>query len=149
MNYIGIDPGLSGAVAVLDQSGKCIHCSDLPLTKEDKPSIDSKELHKILCEFLPAKVIVEKVHAMPGQGVTSMFNFGKSYGAILAAVDVSGANRVNVTPMSWKKHFGLIGTEKDASRVLAVEMFPDAPLKRKKDHGRADALLMAHYGFTA
>jgi crossover junction endodeoxyribonuclease RuvC len=146
-HVIGIDPGLTGAIAIVSPTDEVILCTDLPLTDEDKPSVDGNLLYRLIDKFMPCTVVVEKVHAMPGQGVTSMFNFGKSYGTILTAVKIAGANLLGITPQVWKKAQGLIKTEKEDSRQLALKKYPAAfkSLLRKKDHGRAEALLICDY----
>ena len=83
---------------------------------------------------------------MPGQGVASMFNFGMGYGIIQGVVSALGIPYELVTPQSWKKRAGLIGKDKDNARTMAQQLYPDAPLGRKKDIGRADALLIARFG---
>jgi crossover junction endodeoxyribonuclease RuvC len=91
-------------------------------------------------------VYLERVSAMPGQGVVSMFSFGRSYGAVEAAVSVLGYPLTYITPAVWKRSAGLIGGEKDASRGRVLDLYPDAGVTRKKDNGRADAILIARYG---
>ena len=92
-------------------------------------------------------VVVEKVSAMPGQGVTSMFNFGQSYGVIKGICSAMQLPIHFVTPAKWKKYFNLIKTEKDASRTKAIEIFPyfSSNLSRKKDSNKADAILIASF----
>jgi len=92
-------------------------------------------------------VIVEQVSAMPGQGVTSMFNFGQSFGVIKGICSAMELPIFYVRPAKWKKHFNLINSEKDASRTKVIEMFPriSNKLSRKKDNNKADAILIAQY----
>jgi crossover junction endodeoxyribonuclease RuvC len=93
------------------------------------------------------KVVVEHVTAMPGQGVTSMFNFGQSFGVIKGVCAALKLPIYFVRPMKWKKHFNLIKTNKDASRTKAIEIYPSISnkLSRKKDSNKADAILIARY----
>ncbi len=152
--FMGIDPGLSGALAIIDAKKKVILLDDLPLVivpacrkggKVEKV-IDANTLYKILKLHLPGVCMVERVHSRPGQGAVSTFAFGQSYGAALAVLDVAGVERHSVSPATWKKHYGL-NSDKELSLQLALKKFPAAAslLTRKKDHGRAEALLLADY----
>lgn len=145
MIYIGIDPGaVSGAYAAINHNGEFIGCGDIP-------SIDGRinasqlryALKSCVSSFDTAMIAVESVHSMPKQGIASTAKFMRAVGAIEATAELTHYPFVLVTPQAWKKHHGLIGTEKAASLELARSMFPEAPLTRQKDHGRADALLMA------
>lgn len=151
---IGIDPGLTGAVSVINPSGGLVNIFDMPISAKTNgkgnqinagelsdfiDSADNKYLSPI------TEAVIERVHAMPGQGVTSVFSFGRSLGVvegILASKDIPIRW---VTPQKWKKSFGLIGKDKDAARTLVIEKFPEKRelFKRKKDIGRADAVLIA------
>jgi crossover junction endodeoxyribonuclease RuvC len=147
--YIGIDPGISGAVAILDDQGAYLEAWEFPLLQDGKKrQINAAELAKELGRYSEYHMvaIVERVGARPGQGVASMFNFGKSYGMALGVVAALGAEMHLVTPPTWKKHYKLTGKPKDASRTLAQQYYPAASLGRKKDHGKGDALLLARYG---
>lgn len=145
----GIDPGISGAVAFLD-NGSLVEVVDMPVkkygTKGNKRQVDCRELASVL-QLYPVEVaIVESVHAMPAQGVSSSFNFGKHFGNVEGVIEGLGIALSYVTPQYWKKRAGLLKAEKDKARTLARQLYPLAPLDRKKDHGRADAILIAHYG---
>ena len=141
MRIIGIDPGLSGAIAVLDdQKVKCIF--DMPVMsegKKNKRQLNSALLVSLLKENINSKedtiIVVEQVNAMPGQGVTSMFNFGQTFGAIKGISAALGLPIFFVRPAKWKKHFELINSSKDASRTKAIEMYPllSGQLSKKKD----------------
>lgn len=148
MTRIGIDPGFSGAIAILD--GAAIEIHDMPVfpARSGKTEINHHGLLDLLRSVEPGTVWLEKVSAMPGQGVSSMFRFGQGYGAIEMAVAASGHVLRYVTPQQWKKHFGLIGAAKDASRAVACQRLPGAAhlFARKKDGGRADAALIGLYG---
>jgi crossover junction endodeoxyribonuclease RuvC len=148
MQFIGIDPGLDGAIAVID--GPAQHFMDTPTaqvgTKREMDAHAATRLLKSLCQGKDCFVAVEKVHAMPGQGVTSMFSFGRGYGTWLGILAALGIPHNTVAPQTWKKvMLADGGKEKDASRVKAMQLYPQIAdqLSRKKDHGRADALLMA------
>ena len=149
---IGIDPGNTGAVAAVDRYGKFFEVLDIPLKEEgNKKIISPIQLFEDIDFFKGVdSVYLEKVHAMPNQGVTSMFNFGQGYGIIKGVLGCLGYDYTLVTPQAWKKHHGLLKTDKDAARLKAIELFPEAEqyLQRKKDIGRADALLIAAYGYS-
>lgn len=162
---IGIDPGLSGAAAALTDLGEFKQVIDLPVVAKlhgKGNQLDATALARwfrgwdaIINPFDDGmaddsidNVVIERVSAMPGQGVTSMFGFGHTAGIIEGVVSTLGLKFQYITPQSWKKEFGLIGRDKDAARTLAIQRFPHAAqfLSRKKDNGRADALLIALYG---
>lgn len=147
MIVVGIDPGNGGAIAFLH--GKHVTVVDMPLMANGKKQqVNPAELSKILVDninVMECVVCIEKVSAMPGQGVSSMFNFGMGYGVIQGVVAALGYRYELITPQKWKKAAGLIGKEKDNARTLAQQLYPQAPLGRKKDIGRADAILIAHF----
>ena len=162
--YIGIDPGLSGAIAVITPYGQLPDLFDTPttvtikkLTKSKTKTIrgyDTQEMVSIIRHIVRVwdsdkkYFFIEKVHAMPTQGVVSMFNMGYGYGVWHGILASFGVFPEKVEPRAWKKEFGLLKTDKDASRLKAIELFPEleSQLKRKKDVDRADALLIALYG---
>ena len=153
MRIIGIDPGLSGGIAILDDS-KIFDIFDMPIMsegKKNKNQLNSAQLVNIIkIHILPNKetfVIVEQVSAMPGQGVTSMFNFGQTFGSIKGICAALGLPIFYVRPAKWKKHFELINSSKDASRTKGIEMYPSisSRLTKKKDVNKADAILIARY----
>lgn len=149
---IGIDPGASGAIAVL-ADGTFVTARDMPtLTrKAGGQQVNASALANYLRATLTvadgayALIVIEQVGAMPGQGVTSMFRFGESVGVVRGVVAALRLPLLSVTPMVWKRHHGLVGADKDVARTRAVDLFPEAAehLGRKKDVGRADALLIA------
>lgn len=147
-DIIGIDPGLSGAIAMLSD-GKVFKVHDIPTVpiKKNKREVNYHELVAILRSWPSKTVWLEHVSAMPGQGVTSMFNFGQTYGAIKAACVAAGHELRFVTPAKWKKHFGLT-KEKGVARQKAMQRVPGLAdqFKRVKDDGRAEATLIAIYG---
>ena len=153
MIIIGIDPGISGAISIVENK-KILDVYDTPTMidgKKNKKQINSAQVTNIIRERLKdgkeVIVVVEHVNAMPGQGVTSMFNFGQSFGVIKGICAALGLPIYFVRPTKWKKHFNLIKTNKDASRTKVIEAYPEisSKLHRKKDSNRADAILIALY----
>ena len=153
MKIIGIDPGLSGAIAVMEKN-KILSIFDMPVMaegKKNKRQLNSAQLVKLLNENIlkdeEVSIIVEQVNAMPGQGVTSMFNFGQTFGAIKGICAALGLPIFFVRPSKWKKHFELINASKDSSRTKAIEMYPSLSneLAKKKDVNKSDAILIARF----
>ena len=153
MIIIGIDPGISGAISVLENK-KILEVYDTPTMidgKKNKRQINSAQVTNIIKERLNSDkeviVVVEQVNAMPGQGVTSMFNFGQSFGILKGICSAMQLPMYFVRPAKWKKYFNLINSEKDASRTKAIEIFPyfSSQLSRKKDSNKADAILIASF----
>ena len=153
MKIIGIDPGLSGAIAVV-QNNKVLAIYDMPVMaegKKNKRQLNSAQLVNIIKENTQGSeekaVVVEQVNAMPGQGVTSMFNFGQTFGAIKGICAALNLPIFFVRPAKWKKHFELINSSKDSSRTKAIEMYPSLSnqLSKKKDVNKSDAILIARY----
>ena len=152
MRIIGIDPGLSGGIAILDDL-KIFDVFDMPIMsegKKNKNQLNSAQLVNIIKKNIVSGntfVIVEQVSAMPGQGVTSMFNFGQTFGSIKGICAALNLPIFYVRPAKWKKHFELINSSKDASRTKVIEMYPaiSSRLSRKKDVNKADAILIARY----
>ena len=153
MIIIGIDPGVSGAISILENK-KVIEVFDMPTMidgKKNKRQINGSEVTNIIKKRLndgkEVIVVVEQVNAMPGQGVTSMFNFGQSFGVIKGICAALKLPIYYVRPVKWKKHFNLIKTNKDASRTKVIEVYPNisGKLSRKKDSNKADAILIARY----
>ena len=153
MRVIGIDPGLSGAVAILENN-KVINIFDIPVMTEGKKN--KRQLNSALLVSLIKKntvnqdevvVVVEQVNAMPGQGVTSMFNFGQTFGALKGICAALELPIFFVRPSKWKKHFELINSSKDASRTKVIEMYPKLSnqLSKKKDVNKSDAILIARF----
>lgn len=143
---IGCDPGATGAIAIIFEENLITH--DMPTLPEG--GVDAGQLAAIFSGWMrygDCRVNVERVHAMPGNGVSGMFKFGQSYGKLTGCLEAVGLPYGLVTPQSWKRQFGLIGKEKDAARLKAIEIFPKAAkaFNRKKDIGRADASLIAMY----
>jgi len=158
MFIIGIDPGISGAICFFED-GKIIDVIEMPSMpegKKNKKQVNGNqlcnEIKSRLTEINYEKVcvVVEHVSAMPGQGVTSMFNFGQSFGVIKGICSAMQLPIYFVRPSKWKKYFNLINTSKEASRSRAIEIFPKISnqLKRKKDSNKADAILIASYYYN-
>ncbi len=153
MKIIGIDPGLSGAIAILENN-KVLNIFEMPVMsegKKNKRQLNSALLVKLLKDNISENedisVVVEQVNAMPGQGVTSMFNFGQTFGAIKGICAALELPIFFVRPSKWKKHFELINSSKDSSRTKAIEMYPSLSkeLAKKKDVNKSDAILIARY----
>lgn len=151
MIIIGIDPGLSGAFAVYS-GDRLLHVEDLPVLEfkrngKNKRDLDVSRLAKRIQGWAPSKAIVEKVGAMPGQGVSSVFSFGKTYGAILGILGALEVPVDLVAPQVWKKKLG-VPAGKDGARARASQLIPAGaefwPLK--KHDGRAESALIAYYG---
>lgn len=149
MIHIGIDPGLTGAIAAIDDQATLVLCEDLPVIRSGKLAwIDSNELTSLLMaarDGRPARIIVERSQAMPGQGVSSTFCIGVVLGSILAACQRVAAPLELMPAAVWKRAMGL-DSQKGASLDRARLLFPTADLDRKKDHNRAEALLLAESG---
>ena len=155
MLIIGIDPGISGAICFF-QNGEISDVIDMPSMadgKKNKRQINSQQVFNEVSERIiniPKKeiiVVIEQVSAMPGQGVTSMFNFGQSFGVLKGICSAMQLSMYFVRPAKWKKYYGLIKTEKDASRTKVIEIFPyiSSKLSKKKDSNKADAILIANF----
>lgn len=155
MIIIGIDPGVTGAVASISQSQ--VRVTDTPVdvvTRGRKSKLEflPGEMANLLSMYADPEgsphVFIEQVSAMPGQGVTSMFGFGKGYGIWIGILAALGIPYTFVTPQAWKKVIMAGKGDKDAARGVAQSLFPSmvSQLSRKKDIGRADALLIAEYG---
>ena len=158
MLIIGIDPGISGAICFFED-GQINEIIDMPLMadgKKNKRQINGPQVYNEIFTRInrfPKKnitVVIEQVSAMPGQGVTSMFNFGQSFGVLKGICSAMQLSMHFVRPAKWKKYFGLIKTEKDASRTKVIEIFPyiSSQLSRKKDANKADAILIASFFYN-
>ena len=155
MLIIGIDPGISGSICFFDD-GKILDVLEMPTMtdgKKNKKQVNGAQIYNEIStkirgvEKQNLRVIIEQVSAMPGQGVTSMFNFGQSFGILKGICSAMQLPMYFVRPAKWKKYFGLIKSEKDASRTKAIEMFPyfSSHLSKKKDSNKADAILIASF----
>jgi crossover junction endodeoxyribonuclease RuvC len=148
MIHIAVDPGLTGAMAAIDDNAQLVLCADLPVIRDNKLAwIDSNDLTGLFLECLqgrPARVILERSQAMPRQGVSSTFTTGVVMGSIPAACQRIAVPLTLVTAAVWKRSMGL-DSSKSVSLDKARLQFPTAELDRKKDHNRAEALLLAEY----
>jgi hypothetical protein len=143
MVYLGIDPGFTGAWGLVNHRGDYVACGDM---KHNDRWIDTNQVSRDIMQARQlddVMVVVEAVHAMPKQGVSSSFKFGMAYGAALA-IAARFSQFELVPPRVWKKDMGLTADKKD-SLVMARELWPDSPLERVKDNGRAEALLLAEW----
>ena len=154
MLIIGIDPGISGSICFFED-GKVLEVIEMPVMTEGKKNKKQVNGAQIYNEFLKrinnkgdqTRVVIEQVSAMPGQGVTSMFNFGQSYGILKGICSAMQLPMFFVRPTKWKKYFNLINSQKDASRTRAIEIFPyfSTQLSKKKDSNKAVAILIASF----
>ena len=155
MLIIGIDPGISGSICFFED-GKILDVLEMPTMtdgKKNKKQVNGAQIYNEISTKIKGiekqnlRVIIEQVSAMPGQGVTSMFNFGQSFGILKGICSAMQLPMYFVRPAKWKKYFGLIKSEKDASRTKAIEMFPyfSSQLSKKKDSNKADAILIASF----
>lgn len=162
MIYLGIDPGVTGAVGAAGDGGSAVR--DIPASVVSKGTVKQEINGALLAELLrrltlgrPATAVLERTAARPAmvhgkirQGSASTFSMGVSRGVCLGVLGALGIPYVEVLPQVWKAHYKLIGKDKDASRTLAISLFPAlaGELARKKDHNRAEALLLAKYAQT-
>ena len=155
MLIIGIDPGISGSICFF-KDGNIIDVVEMPTMaegKKNKRQVNGAQIYNEICTRVNkfdkqnVRVIIEQVSAMPGQGVTSMFNFGQSFGILKGICSAMQLPVYFIRPAKWKKYFGLINSEKDASRTRAIEIFPSfsSQLSKKKDSNKADAILIASF----
>ena len=155
MLIIGIDPGISGSICFFE-NGKILDVIEMPTMnegKKNKRQVNGAQIYNeiskriIKVENQDIRVVVEQVSAMPGQGVTSMFNFGQTFGALKGICAALELPIFFVRPSKWKKHFELINSSKDASRTKAIEMYPKLSnqLSKKKDVNKSDAILIARF----
>ena len=155
MLVIGIDPGISGSICFFED-GKIIEVFEMPTMtdgKKNKRQVNGSQICNEISKRIKNKdkqnirVVIEQVSAMPGQGVTSMFNFGQTFGAIKGVCAALGLPIFFVRPSKWKKHFELINSSKDSSRTKAIEMYPSlsGDLAKKKDVNKSDAILIARF----
>ncbi len=156
MLIIGIDPGISGSICFF-KDGKILDVIEMPTMNEGKKNKKQVNGAQIFNEIKKRiqnesasnniRVVIEHVTAMPGQGVTSMFNFGQSFGILKGICSAMQIPMFFVRPAKWKKYYNLINSEKDASRTRAIEIFPyfSSQLSKKKDSNKADAILIASF----
>ena len=144
---MGIDPGITGGLAMITPEWTgAIALPRLGAKDIDLLVMDEWWANSLDVMGNPALVVIEKAQAMPKQGVVSAFNYGKVYGLLLGFLQMKGWPFIEVTPSKWKAAMNLIGKEKEDSIKMATQLFPNVELKRKRDHNRAEALLLAEYG---
>jgi len=155
MLIIGIDPGINGAICLF-KDGKIVDVFEMPkmaVGKKNKSQVNASQIFNEIQKAVEGEdktkviAVIEQVSAMPGQGVTSMFNFGQSFGILKGICTAMQLPMYFVRPTKWKKYFNLLNSEKDASRTRAIEIFPyfSSQLSRKKDSNKADAILIASF----
>mgnify|MGYP001208851409 FL=1 len=154
MLIIGIDPGISGSICFFED-GKILEVIEMPVMtegKKNKKQVNGAQIYNELSKRINIKdneirVVIEQVSAMPGQGVTSMFNFGQSFGILKGICSAMQLPMFFVRPAKWKRYFNLINSQKDASRTRAIEIFPyfSTQLSKKKDSNKADAILISSF----
>ncbi len=154
MLIIGIDPGISGSICFF-KDGRILEVIEMPVMidgKKNKKQVNGAQIYNEFLKRINKKedeirVVIEQVSAMPGQGVTSMFNFGQSFGILKGICSAMQLPMFFVRPVKWKKYFNLINSQKDASRTRAIEIFPyfSTQLSKKKDSNKADAILIASF----
>ena len=155
MLIIAIDPGINGAICFFE-NGEVKDVLEMPTMaegKKNKRQVNGHQMYNELSYRIKKyniqniNVVVEQVSAMPGQGVTSMFNFGQSFGILKGICSAMQLPMYFVRPAKWKKYFNLINSQKDASRTKAIEIFPyfSSKLSKKKDSNKADAILIASF----
>lgn len=148
--YIGIDPGITGAIAVLDSNAKFVTLIDMPVMAKGKGhskiknQVNPVALYESLAPYKSSIALLEQVNAMPAQGVSSMFSLGDTFGSIRSVLATLYIPVELVSPQTWKKFYKL-PADKEIARAKAIQLFPEASLHRKKDSDRAEALLMAKY----
>ena len=155
MLIIGIDPGVSGSICFF-KDGKILDVIEMPIMnegKKNKKQVNGAQIYNEIIKRIDntsgtrTRVVIEHVTAMPGQGVTSMFNFGQSFGILKGVCSAMRLPMFFVRPAKWMKYYNLINSEKDASRTRAIEIFPNfsSQLSKKKDSNKADAILIASF----
>ena len=155
MLIIGIDPGISGSICFLEEGivKDVVEMPTMAEGKKNKRQVNGAQIYNEISKKVKKsekndiRVIIEQVSAMPGQGVTSMFNFGQSFGILKGICSAMQLPMFFVRPAKWKKYFNLINSQKDASRTRAIEIFPyfSTQLSKKKDSNKADAILIASF----
>ena len=157
MLIIGIDPGVSGSICFF-KDGQILDVIEMPTMnegKKNKKQVNGSQIYNEIVKRIDkdvvsnTRVVIEHVTAMPGQGVTSMFNFGQSFGILKGICSAMQLPMYFVRPAKWKKYFNLINSEKDASRTKVIDTYPyiSSELSKKKDSNKADAILIAKYYF--
>jgi crossover junction endodeoxyribonuclease RuvC len=148
---LGIDPGVTGAWAIIDHRGNLVLVGDLPVAGEGaRRMVAGAVLADIIKHHRPDRAVVERVGAMPGQGVASMFKFGQAVGTVVGVLAALAVPTLYVAPAVWKRHHNL-PADKESARQRALELWPAraSDFARKLDHGRAEASLIGLWGVRA
>ncbi len=158
MLIIGIDPGITGAICFFENGEikDVIEMPNMAEGKKNKRQVNGQQIYNEIYNRTrdiskkDIAVVIEQVSAMPGQGVTSMFNFGQSFGVLKGICSAMQLPMYFIRPAKWKKYFNLIKSEKDASRTKVIEIFPyiSSKLSKKKDSNKADAILIASFFYN-
>jgi crossover junction endodeoxyribonuclease RuvC len=149
---LGVDPGVNGGLSIIEITDGAapvlVGCIDIPVIgSAAKERVDSAAIRNFIERHKPVHALIERAQAMPKQGASSGFKYGRAVGAIEAAIALCSIPLEIIEPSVWKRHWRLPGKDKEAARQRALQFFPDAhaALARKKDHGRAEAMLIALY----
>ena len=153
MRILGVDPGVSGGLAVVEITDGAapvlVECVDIPVVGTNaKERVDVATIRNFIEQHKPIRALIERAQAMPKQGASSGFKYGRAVGAIEATIALCSVPVEIVEPTAWKRFWKLPGKDKESGRQKALQLFPTAhaALARKKDHGRAEASLIALYG---
>jgi crossover junction endodeoxyribonuclease RuvC len=153
MRILGIDPGVSGGLAVVEiadgAAPALVECIDIPVAGTGaKERVDAAGIRNFIDRHQPIRALIERAQAMPKQGASSGFKYGRAVGAIEATVALCSIPMEIIEPSAWKRFWKLPGKDKESGRQKALQLFPaaHAALARKKDHGRGEAALIALFG---
>ena len=157
MHIIGIDPGITGAVGIIDSDGVFLGVHDTPVIavpkftkRKARHEYNLPAMARLLepyANLAGTLIIIEEAQAMPGQGAVSTWSTGYGYGVWIGLIGALGLRHERIRAAKWKRAMGL-SSDKEASRLLASQLFPSADLSLKRHHGRAEALLIARYGLS-
>lgn len=145
--WIGIDPGQTGGLACVRRDGALLWAMQMPAISGEVDAVTLAHVIENEAKHHPVKVMIEQVHSMPGQGVSTTFKFGKNFGIAIGVVGALHIALHRATPQAWKKQFTLVGKDKDASRGKATEFWPEMSdnWRFKNLNGVSDAALIAEY----
>jgi hypothetical protein len=148
MNIAGIDVGFSGAIAVMNDAGKIIDLFDMPIVGTDQHELDEQAIVEAFCDWNIRHAFIEKAQSMPGQGIASTGRYMCSYGILRGICAGLQTAYTLVRPATWKKEMMKdMGKDKEQSIIRVNQLYPYIKLPRKKDHGKADSVLIAAWGF--
>ena len=155
MRFLGVDPGITGGLSIVEltdgAAAVLVECIDIPVIGSGaKERVDVAAIRNFIEAHKPARALIERAGAMPKQGLSSTFKYGRATGAIEAAITLCSIPIEIVEASAWKRFWHLPGKDKEGGRQKALQLFPaaHAALARKRDHGRAEATLIALYGAT-